>query len=74
MTEVKLPFPCEVWDDEPKTIKNPYTGEACTLTPEAIAVYDTIKGAEMMGLFKVVEKGLDWFKRYYAKEYMILLD
>ena len=44
------------------------------LTPEAIAVYDTIKGAEMVGLWKVVRKGLDWFRRHYAREYMILLD
>ena len=72
--EIKLPFPVEILDDEPREISNPYTGESCMLTPGAIAVYDTIKGAEMMGIYKVVRKGLDWFRQHYAKEYMILLD
>ena len=72
--KIKLPFPVTIMDDEPMEVKNPYTGEGCMLTPEAIAVYDTIKGAEMVGLWKVVRKGLDWFRRHYAREYMILLD
>ena len=72
--EIKLPFPCDVYDDEPREISNPYTGQSCMLTPEAIAVYDTIRGAEMMGIYKVVRKGLDWFRQHYAREYMILLD
>ena len=72
--EIKLPFPVEILDDEPREISNPYTGESCMLTPGAIAVYDTIKGAEMLGIYKVVRKGLDWFIKNYTKEYMILLD
>jgi len=72
--EIKLPFPVSIYDAEPQEISNPYTGESCMLTPAAIAVYDTIRGAEMVGLFEVVRKGLDWFRQHYAKEYMILLD
>jgi hypothetical protein len=44
------------------------------LTPEAIAVYDTIKGCEMIGDYKMMEKGLRWFRQYFPAEYMILLD
>ena len=44
------------------------------LTPEAVAVYDTIKGAEMLGKTDTLQKGLDWFAENYPKEYMVLLD
>ena len=57
-----------------QTIMNPYTGQECELTPVAVAVYDVIKGAEAMGLYNTVRVGLDWFKKYYTKEYMVLLD
>ena len=42
---IKMPFDCVIMDKESKEIANPYTGEKALLTPEAIAVYDTIKGA-----------------------------
>jgi len=44
------------------------------LTPEAVAVYDTIRGCEMFGDYKKVRKGLDWFRKHYPAEYMVLLD
>ena len=53
---------------------NPYSGEKVTLTPQAVAVYDTIKGAEMTGNYDHVRKGLDWFIKHYPKEYGVLLD
>ena len=53
---------------------NPYSGEKATLTPQAVAVYDTIKGAEMTGDYDLVRKGLDWFIKHYPKEYGVLLD
>ena len=71
---MKLPFDCAILDDAPVEISNPYSGESCILTPEAVAVYDTLKGAEMIGDYKTVRKGLDWFVKNYPKEYMILLD
>ena len=77
---IKLPFKCEVFE-EPETIANPYTGEKVLLQPKAVAVYDMIKGAEMLAgdnpdskLWDTVRKGLDWFRKYYPKEYMVLLD
>jgi len=68
-----LPFECQV-GAETETITNPYSGESVELPPEAVAVYDTIKGAEMLGRYDTMQKGLDWFRQYYPKEYMVLLD
>jgi len=74
MSKVKLPFDCVIYDAEPALVRNPFSGEGVVLTPEAIAVYDTIKGCEMIGDYKMMEKGLHWFRRYFPAEYMVLLD
>jgi hypothetical protein len=75
MTKViELPFECEIYDTEPVSVTNPFSGQSCMLTPEAVAVYDMIKGAEIMGEYELVRKGLGWFREHFAKEYMILLD
>jgi hypothetical protein len=74
MSKVKLPFECVINDAEPALVRNPFSGEGVVLTPEAIAVYDTIKGCEMIGDYKMMEKGLNWFRRYFPAEYMVLLD
>jgi hypothetical protein len=71
---MKLPFDCAILDKAPIEVRNPYSGETCVLTPEAVAVYDTITGAQMFNDFETVRKGLDWFIENYPKEYMILLD
>lgn len=71
---MKLPFDCMVLDKEPVEVTNPFSGDSCTLTPEAVAVYDCLKGAEMMGDYKTVRKGLEWFRQYFPEEYMVLLD
>jgi hypothetical protein len=42
--------------------------------PDFVAVYDTIKGAEIMGKYETMEKGLDWARQYYPELYMRLLD
>ncbi len=72
--EIPMPFDCQIMDSEPQVVKNKFGYGECVLTPQAIAVYDTIQGAEMFGLWTTVRKGLDWFRKYYPKEYMILLD
>ena len=71
---IKLPFDCAVLDKEPVEVANRFSGEKVTLTPEAVAVYDTIMGAEMVEDYKLVRKGLDWFRKYFPSEYMVLLD
>jgi len=71
---MKLPFDCMILDSEPVLIKNPFSGEGVMLVPEAVAVYDSIRGAEMIGDYKTVRKGLDWFRKFFPQEYMVLLD
>lgn len=70
----KLPFDCMVIDKEPVRVANRFSGESVLLQPDAVAVYDSIMGAEMIGDYKRVQKGLDWFRRYFPEEYMVLLD
>jgi len=74
MTTLKLPFTCNIYDKEPVYVTNPFSGEGCMLVPEAVAVYDTIKGCEMMGDYNKVRKGLSWFRTNFPNEYMTLLD
>ena len=40
----------------------------------AVAIYDTIIGAEQTEDYDLMQKGLDWFSRNFTKEYMVLLD
>ena len=70
----QCPFKDAFVGDKPEMVSNPYTGQSCELTPDAVATYDIIKGAEQLGQIKAVRKGLDWFIKHYTKEYMILLD
>lgn len=70
----KLPFDCMILDSEPVKVKNPFSGESCMLEPDAVAVYDSIMGAQYVNDYKRIQKGLDWFRRHFPKEYMILLD
>ena len=45
-----------------------------TLPAFAVAIYDTIIGAEHVQDYTLMQKGLDWFSRNFTKQYMILLD
>jgi hypothetical protein len=40
----------------------------------AAAVYDVIMGAEAFQKWDTQRKGLDWFMKYFPKQYMVLLD
>jgi len=71
---MKLPFDCMILDKEPVLVQNRFGGDSCMLTPEAVAVYDSISGAEMIGDYVRVQQGLDWFLEYFPEEYMVLLD
>ena len=68
------PFEVEIMDKEPVEVANPYSGEKVMLEPIAVAVYDCIKGAEMMENADLMQKGIDWFRDHYPNEYMVLLD
>ena len=74
---IKLPFADADYGPDPLeevTIKNRFSGQATTMPAFAAAVYDVIIGAEMMEQWDLVRKGLDWFKRYFAEQYMVVLD
>lgn len=55
-------------------IENPYTGQGCTLNPIGVALYDYIKGCELLGLKKELRFALDFFVEMFPNEYYILLD
>ena len=40
----------------------------------AVAIYDVIMGSEMLQDDKTMRKGLDFFIKYFPKQYMVLLD
>jgi hypothetical protein len=71
---MKLPYKDLFVGTESELITNPFSGDSVVLKPEAVAVYDTLRGCEMFGDYKGLQKGLDWFRRNFPKEYMILLD
>lgn len=72
--EPNPPFEVEIIDTVPVEVTNPFSKQKVTLQPTAIAVYDCIKGAEMIEDYDMVQKGLDWFIEHYPKEYGVLLD
>ena len=68
-------------------ITNRFSNEPALLPWFAVAVYDVIMGTQFMATaydekhgwgtspeWNTVRKGLDWFRKYFAKEYMVLLD
>jgi len=56
------------------TLSNRFSGESATVPAFAVAIYDTIIGAEQTHNYDLMQKGLDWFSRNFTKQYMILLD
>jgi hypothetical protein len=75
MTTIFDTFPgIAIYDTEPVAVQNPFSGETAVLTPEEVAVYDYIKGCELMGDYAGVRRGLDWFSRANPEAYMTLLD
>ena len=86
---IKLPFAGADYSDPLKmeTITNPFSGQSIAMPRFAVAVYDVIMGTQFMATaydekhgwgsspeWNTVRKGLDWFRKYFAKEYMVLLD
>jgi hypothetical protein len=39
-----------------------------------VAVYDYLKGCELIGDYKGLRKGLNWFMNNNSEAYMVLLD
>ncbi len=67
-------------------VRNRFSGEEYELNAIELSMYDFVMGAvtvmEMQydekihneELVKNIRRGLDWFKKYNAKAYMVLLD
>jgi len=56
------------------TARNPYTGDVAELNANELAMYDLILGAERLGAYGVMQKGLGWFRLSNPEAYMVLLD
>jgi len=67
------------WDElmvgtESERVANPFSGISVELPPQAVAVYDLTIGAERLSQWTLMQNGLEWFRKYFPAEYMILLD
>ena len=75
MSDLKKIFPgIMILDEEPVEVQNPFSGESCMLDPEEVAVYDYLKGCELLQDYMGVRKGLEWFMKKNPQAYMTLLD
>ena len=63
-----------VLDESPVKVENPFSGASIMLEPEEVAVYDYLKGCELIGDYKGLQKGIDWFIKNNSEAYMVLLD
>ena len=72
--QVTLPFDCSVYQDKTVKIQTRVSGEETEMPGYAASVYDTIIGAERFEAWDTVRAGLDWFKKYFPKQYMVVLD
>ena len=63
-----------ILDSEPVLVENPFSGESIMLSPDEVAVYDYLKGCELIGDYKNLRKGIDWFIDNNAEAHMTLLD
>jgi len=73
-SKVNVPFDCQIYPEKQVTIANRFTGQECKMPGYAAAVYDVIIGSEQLQQWDNVRTGLDWFKKYFPKQYMVLLD
>ena len=71
---ITTPFEGLHIEDEAEYVINPFSGVSCKLEPEAVAVYDYIKGCEVLGMYGDMQKGLQWFRENFPDEYYKLLD
>ena len=74
----KIPLPFliakETLNTDMTKVRNRFNGDETELPEFAVAVYDVIMGSEMLQDWKSHRQGLDWFIKYFPKQYMVLLD
>jgi len=71
---MKLPYKDIFVGEVSEFITNPFSGQGIMLSPEEVAVYDTLKGCEIFGDYDRLRKGINWFMNNNAEAYMVLLD
>ena len=70
-----LPVPGLDIGENSETVINPYSGASCVLKPDAVAAYEVISEQRSINITTTtMRRCLDWFRKYYLDEYMILLD
>ena len=74
--EYRIPFDLDLQVDKNQSIDvaNRFSGETASLPWFAVAVYDMIMGSEQFEDYNTMQQGLDWFRQYFPKQYMTLLD
>ena len=79
--EYKIPKPFDqcYFGSEPTkemTIFNRFSNnqQSAKLPAFAVAIYDTIIGAEQTEDYKLMQQGLTWFQKNFVNEYYTLLD
>ena len=81
--KIKIPFdiyvnPAKAFELE--TVSNPYSGLKAIIPAFAVAVLDVIKGSELLynsgdlGAAKTMNRGREFFQKYFTDEYYTLLD
>ena len=71
---MKLPYKDIFIGEVSEYITNPYSGQGIMLSPEEVAVLDTLRGCEIFGDYDGLRKGINWFIENNAEAYMVLLD
>jgi len=56
------------------TVMNPYSKHSCTLPTFAYAVFEVILSTNMTQDDDLRDSGIDWFKKNFYNQYLILLD
>ena len=78
--EYKMPFKADYFKQKADKFKeliivrNRFSNEPALLPWFAVAVYDTIIGAEQEQDYSTMRKGITWFQKYFTDQYYTLLD
>jgi hypothetical protein len=72
--DIQKLFPGIVVGTMNEVITNPFSGNSIELNPTEVAVYDYLKGCEMLGDYKMLRKAIDWFIDNNIKAYSVLID
>lgn len=55
-------------------VTNPFSKQKVYCDATAVALYDYIKGCELLNLTTLLRRGLSAFRKLYPDEYYVLLD